>query len=280
MNIAPFILQDPDPQQVEVRELRRRLDDFYDTTDEYNAFHVTHDRSALYRVLSRLIRDAAPSRDYQFRVLELGAGRSGYPIYAGENGMSVRYVAQDVTASNQDHLKRLAEKVYVCDIADIPAEDDGYDLIFSTYVFEHVSAPRNFLENVRRLLRPGGWHVIECPRYDVPGYVCPSLRHLPRAKQLGLSLKLTAARAVSAAKGEERFYVNIDPAMFHTKRWFRDSDAVHLVGQGDVVRWHRRNGFRMEPLHLPVTGGWKRRLLTPRIRLALAFQLGSRDGDA
>lgn len=277
MSIAPFIISNPDSQQAEVRELRRKLDHFYDTTNQYEAFQGTYDRSDLYGALTRLLGNPQRDQSPQVRVLELGAGRSGFPVYAKKNGVSVQYVAHDVTASNRDYFEGLADEILVCDIADIPVIGEGYDLIFSTYVLEHVSNPREFLENVRRLLRPGGWHVIECPRYDMPGYVCPSLRHLPRIQQLVLSTKLSASRAASSVKGTTSFYVNVDPAVFHTDHWFRDSDAVHLVGRGDLVRWHRNNGFHVEPLDLPVTGGWKRKLLTPRIRLALACQLRSKE---
>ena len=266
------LIRDPAADEPQVVELRRRLDDFYAKPKSYQAFETTFDRSDLYRALRALLEDVGPRP----RVLELGTGRGDFGLWARREHFEVHYEAQDVTAANRDQLATTAEAIHIGDISSIAGEG-LFDLIFSTYVFEHVSSPRPFLDDVRRLLKVGGWHAMECPRYDLPGYVCPSLRHLSRARQAWISTRLALNRVRARLDGRERFWVNLDPSVFHTDDWYRDSDAVHLVSLFDVDRWHRRHGFEPVPLGLAKFGGrGVKGRLRDKIRLAYAARLRNR----
>src|SRR5690606_23757795 len=128
---------------------------------------------------------------------------------------------------------------------------DGFDLVFSTYVLEHVSAPRDFLDNVRRLLAPGGHHVIVSPRYDLRGYLCPSLRHLGLLERARVAAQVRMTRLKVALDRRPRFIVSLEPAVFHVQNWYRDSDATHLVARRDIVDWHVQHGFSVSDIRLP-----------------------------
>lgn len=234
-----MILRDPQSSHPAVRSLRERLDAFYANPPTYPVFEASVNRDAEYEQIFRLIQASFQPADRPIRVLELGAGRSDLPNYVRRRGLNVEYDAQDVTSANADYLRPLVHHFHLGDISEIRGL---YDLILSTYVFEHVSAPREFLEHVSRLLAPGGWHMLICPRYDVPGYLCPSLRHVGWLARHVLMCRLAGTRFMSLLDGRPRFLVNTDPAVFHGP-WRVDVDAVHLVSQFDVSRWHRCNGF-------------------------------------
>ncbi|MGL6096518.1 MAG: class I SAM-dependent methyltransferase [Fimbriiglobus sp.] len=243
------LIRDPAPDHPAIRELRARLDQFYASVDGYTAFEHTPNRDPLYGYLCQRLRGLGAGGRTP-RVLELGAGRTGFPEYLRQAGLAVDFTAQDVTPKNRDHLAAACQAVVVGDIADVPGE---FDLILSTYVFEHVASPRQFLEAVDRRLAPGGSHVVVCPRYDAPGYVCPSLRHHGPARRAAFAVLLAASRVLTAIDRRPRFWVNPDPAMFH-QPWFRDADAIHIVSQLDVEAWHRAQGYRVVPTRLPSRG--------------------------
>jgi SAM-dependent methyltransferase len=257
----PWLVRDPDDDVPAVRALRARLDEFYATTDAYPVFRETPDNSPYFRAMAPYLNGLLARTADKVRVLELGAGRASFPSHFADLRGRIEFHAQDVTPQNRDYLAGVADRVIIGDLSGIDGE---YDLIFSTYVFEHVATPGPFLGHVRRLLRPGGVHVVVCPRYDVPGYLCPSLRHRPLATRLGLHVKLAASRAAALLGGRPRFWVNTDPAVFHGP-WYTDADAVHVVSQSDVARWHRRHGFKVRRLPLESSGvrAWVlRRFLT------------------
>ncbi|HVT91020.1 MAG TPA: class I SAM-dependent methyltransferase [Tepidisphaeraceae bacterium] len=247
------LLRNPVPSDPAAGELRRRLDDFYTNTQTYTAFDPSHDSGAAQQnwhdLILPTIRSMLGSAN-AVRVLELGAGRPSFPAHLGEMRSRVIYHAQDVTPANQDYLKQVADDVFICDPGQIIGR---YDIIFSTFVLEHVATPSTFLEQVDRLLNPGGAHFVFCPRYDMPGYVCPSLRHLSRLARWQAMTFLMLSRVMSRLNGQPRFWVNADPAVFHAP-WFRDADAVHLVSRFDVEQWHRRRGYETRRLFPPVHG--------------------------
>ena len=49
------------------------------------------------------------------------------------------------------------------DIHDIPLEDASIDVIFCNHVLEHVDDDIRALEEMRRVLRPGGWAILQIP---------------------------------------------------------------------------------------------------------------------
>jgi len=267
MNRFHQLISDPASDDDEAVALRHRLDAFYAGTSDYSAFGDEAGRPPEYYRSFQPIIDEALAHE-EPRVLEVGAGRTRFPQSLGDDRKRVQFHAQDVTPQNLDYLREAADRVFIGDIASIP--EDGYHLIFSTYVLEHITAPREFLEHVAARLAPCGWHVIICPRYDIPGYSPPSLRHLPRLHRTSIAARLAASRLAVLLGASPAFWVNPDPAVFH-RPWTTDADAVHVASQFDIMRWHRIHRFRVRKIVLPCGKGrdWiAKRLLT----IALAFQ--------
>ncbi len=239
------LLTDPAPDEPGLEQLRERLSAFYSHAESYDAFTEGAGYSVdFYEFLRKPLRRLL-AKQREVRILELGAGRTRFHEFLatfGEDSSRFVFDAHDITDRNAEYLSRIAHGVHSGYVWQLP--DVRYDLIFSTYVFEHVLSPSRFLESVDQRLNPGGYHAIVCPRYDLPGYVCPSLRHLAKARQLAISVKVTMRRIAAAFTGRALFLVNPDPAVLHGP-WFRDADAVHLVSKFDIERWHRKRGYRI-----------------------------------
>ena len=68
----------------------------------------------------------------------------------------------------------------------LPLENDSVDTVLSTQVLEHVSEPKDYIQEVARVLRPGGTFILTCPGtymlheepYDFFRYTKYGLQHL------------------------------------------------------------------------------------------------------
>jgi len=258
------LLRNPGPTSNATRSLRTSLDHFYNQTQSYVWEQEVTDHAKWFDLmdpwLSRGRRQEKP-----LRILELGAGRSTFCEHIKSRREGVEYCVQDITNSNLAYLSTIADEVTIGDISSVKGR---YDVVFSTFVFEHISSPSEFLQQVDRLLGPGGVHVLVCPRYDFIGYVCPSLRHLSRKKQLMIVSRLACSRIATRVDRQPRFWINADPAVFH-QPWFRDADAVHLVSRFDVERWHAVRGYEVHRL-LPPYSNWREWFYSRHMVLALA----------
>ena len=232
-------------------ELRHRLDEFYSSTSEYRAFKKVNSKPEYWAPVTSRVREILQAKG-QCRILEIGAGITGYAQSLGEIREKVHFVAQDVTGQNEEQLKTLANDVFVGDVADI---SETFDVIFSTFVFEHVTNPKATLQHLLDLLVPGGSLFIACPKYGLPLYTPPSARHYGLLGRLRISGALMRLRFQSWLLRHPAFVIHIDPSLFHGP-WFRDSDAIHWPSFGDLKRC-LPSGFRLRRVRIKVGKGLK-----------------------
>jgi SAM-dependent methyltransferase len=107
--------------------------------------------------LGARMRAFARDTEQGMLVLDAGAGRSPYrKLFA-----HARYEAADFAQLGTDY----APLDYVCDLSEIPVEDERYDRIVLNQVLEHLPAPRRVLAELHRVLKPGGLILCSCPLY-------------------------------------------------------------------------------------------------------------------
>jgi SAM-dependent methyltransferase len=129
--------------------------------------------------LHEFARQAASSIPQGATVLDAGAGKSPYQsLFA-----NAIYESADFCQVDQ---KTYGDITYVCDLTHIPVPDNKYDLVLLTQVLEHVPEPRLVLQELHRILKPGGALWLSAPlffeEHEVPfdfyRYTQYGLRHL------------------------------------------------------------------------------------------------------
>jgi 2-polyprenyl-3-methyl-5-hydroxy-6-metoxy-1,4-benzoquinol methylase len=234
--------------------LRERLDHFYSSAQQYTAFVTPSDHSICWVHIAEEIQKKLQGNSLsRLKVLEIGAGRTGFARYLMQKGLRqhVDFHVQDVTQFNEVWLKGEADSVFFGDVLDC-SFIDHYDFIFSTYVLEHVTNPHAHLDRLWSLLASQGNIFIFSPRYDMPGYICPSARHLCKIKQFQFGLQAIVARLFSWITRQPQFLIQNDLAAFYLP-FYSDSDAVHWVFLQDIEAWaaHRKASLKRLKLGQP-----------------------------
>jgi SAM-dependent methyltransferase len=143
---------------------------------------ITRVNSSRYYLLE-FVKQAAASIPKGAAVLDAGAGKTPYKrLFA-----NALYESADFCQIDQ---KAYGEITYVCDLTHIPVPDGRYDLVLLTQVLEHVPEPRLVLQEIHRILKPGGALWLTAPLYfeehEVP-------YDFYRYTQFGLAYLLNAA---------------------------------------------------------------------------------------
>lgn len=90
-------------------------------------------------------------------VLDAGSGEAPYkPLLA-----HCRYESADFELVDKSYAK----STYVCDLRAIPVEDQRFDAILFNQVMEHVPEPKAVLNELRRVLKPGGRMIYTAPLF-------------------------------------------------------------------------------------------------------------------
>ena len=96
-----------------------------------------------------------------FTVLDLGAGR-GALSHLDMRQPDVRVFGADIDPAVESN-RQIDEGKKIESDGTIPWKDETFDLAFSSFVWEHVEHPLQFLGEVRRVLKPGGLYLAQTP---------------------------------------------------------------------------------------------------------------------
>ena len=218
-------------QDSRVLNLRKRLDLFYQKTEDYTAFHESNYLPEFWRPI-RARADEIVKQKGTCKILEFGAGCTGFSKYIQDIRNKVLFDVQDVTSQNVEYLSTQANHVHICAPTEI---EESYDIIFSTFVWEHITNPQAVLSHLINILEPNGSIFIASPRYDFPFYMSPSIKHLSGLKRLKTGIWLIGKRLKVLLGGQPEFLIHLEPAVFY-QSWFRDADAIHWVSIWDLKK--------------------------------------------
>ena len=116
-------------------------------------------RFVMRRVYLRIARDLALAAPHGGAVLDVGAGPGVLLVELGrlrpDLSLTGVDLSADMVAIAAKNLHGAAD-VRVADAADLPFEDDGFDLIVSTFSLHHWSDPQTAGDELRRVLKPSG----------------------------------------------------------------------------------------------------------------------------
>jgi len=102
--------------------------------------------------------EVAPNVKKDALVLDAGAGTR----YFSNFFKHTRYVSTDFENVFDENSRDIHD--FVCDLADIPKEDNTYDVILNTQVLEHVPDPQKVANELFRVLKPGGNLYVTVPQ--------------------------------------------------------------------------------------------------------------------
>lgn len=108
--------------------------------------------------LEAFAREAAQSVAVGSRVLDAGAGDCPYRGFFKHT----EYESADFC---QVEGSLYGEITYICDLGSIPVEDNRYDLVLCTQVMEHLPEPDVVLQELFRVLKPGGTIWVSAPLF-------------------------------------------------------------------------------------------------------------------
>jgi 2-polyprenyl-3-methyl-5-hydroxy-6-metoxy-1,4-benzoquinol methylase len=99
------------------------------------------------------------------RILDIGAGAGFFAFVLLKKGIII-----DGIEPNEDYARFARESLGVSNVKtgfllDIPAQEQ-YDLITINHVFEHLPNPREAIDHIGQLLKPGGKLLLEVPNIE------------------------------------------------------------------------------------------------------------------
>lgn len=131
-----------------------------DEADFRGRWHQNRIRMGIEMVLNAAAGFSGP-----VRILDLGCGPVQVTFRLTEAIPGARVCALDHSLSA---LKRVGKRcpgveLVLADALDLPCEDGSFDIVLSLNLYEHVHCPVLLLEEVRRVLAPGGALVLSTP---------------------------------------------------------------------------------------------------------------------
>ncbi len=91
-------------------------------------------------------------------VLDFGCGSKPYEALFVS---TTSYIGLDIEVSGHSHIDEKIDVFY--DGKNIPFGDDHFDNVFCSEVMEHVFNPDESLQEIKRVLKPGGKLLLTCP---------------------------------------------------------------------------------------------------------------------
>jgi hypothetical protein len=232
--------------------LRLQMEAFYRDFSSYTAFmeasRIEHSWPLMLPTIENCIKATGSCR-----ILEFGSGKTGFAEFLRTHGVrnQVSLTLHDITPLCESWLKQEGDQVICGPILNLSGK---YDLIFSTFVLEHMTNPSSGLIHLWDRLAPGGSMYLICPRYDLPFYLPPSCDHLSLVGRFLLGLRVAIHRVKTVIQQKPAFLLLEDLAMFHLP-WKKDRDAVHLVSQTDLKIFFKKMDGQVYTLS-PTSNPW------------------------
>lgn len=125
------------------------------------------------------------------------------------------------------------------DLHDIPLEDNQYDVIFCNHVMEHVDDYHRCMQELLRIMKPGGWGIMQVPidytrteTYEDPTITDPKERekHFWQYDHVRLFAQDYPDKLRNAGFEVENFEFKKEMEEEYYKRYrFQDSEILYIV---------------------------------------------------
>jgi len=274
---------------VKGEEIRDKMRRFYLTSEVYLGFLRRHDEGYLRPYVDLVSAFADPGE----LILELGCGnglssmmlaRKGYRVVGTD--LSPFFLAESSRWIGPD-LSYIA-----CDALELPFKDESFDLVCSNELIEHLPDVKMGLDEMMRVVKPGGRIVIVGPNLCSP--ILPLMDLIKKA--LGRHDEIVWAGSIGEGLKLclKNFLISIGKRLSARPRFIYrepdlddkviggDSDSSYLASPIDLERYFKLRGFRIERLCVGV--GIKGKIMArimPRMGLyiSMVFKKPHKAGD-
>ena len=224
---------------------------YYDSIDFTSKYWESN---PLYKEIIRIANNSKS-------ICEIGCGSSN--ILSVNSSIEDRYTGMDFSNELIESNKIKYQKAQFFTIKQLnksPEFIEKFDLVFSTFVLEHVVRPKSFLEDSLRMVKSGGKLVLLCPDY-MHKYRFPSqrvglssggiLNKIIQARFLDAALTFYDAhikiprmcrKLIKSNNIHDGFYINTAPIILEDGFVFPDSDAVYLTDKTEILRVFKKYG--------------------------------------
>jgi len=177
------------------------------------------------------------------RVLDFACGNGANIPWLREGR---EYVGVDISSTGLQRAQGAGVHLVCADVDALPFANGAFDAAIATFVLEHATDPVRMLEEMRRVVRPGGRVVLMGPAWDLPFWFPNSLRSKAgnRRWRLRYALSRFGRQVGGVLFGKLPFEIVEDPDAFHSE-FICDADAVYIVWTYEVVRQMQRWNFKL-----------------------------------
>ena len=114
-------------------------------------------------LIAKYLSDCKSIRPF---LLDIGSGRGNY-VSAFER-RNFEAFGVDKRAEDIGDYRKEAQRIFTCDLDKerLPFKDDMFDVVFSKSVIEHIYSTEHMLQEIYRVLTPGGTVVLMTPAWE------------------------------------------------------------------------------------------------------------------
>lgn len=106
-----------------------------------------------HRLLWLYLQQKTTFFSQQLKVLHVAPEQCFYPVFKKQK--NIDYTTTDLFSPLAD---------VKADICDLPFKDNSYDVVFCNHVLEHIIKDDKAIQELYRILKPGGWGVFQIPQ--------------------------------------------------------------------------------------------------------------------
>lgn len=223
------------------------------------------------------------------RILEVGVGGEGGLIYLlKENNEVYGGDVSDAAIRNCTRFGLNVTKINL-DKDRLRFEDNSVDVIFALEVFEHFSNPQYALEELRRVLKPGGTLLISTPAATI--YHWPRLFYPSLFEPVAFG-EFVMVNGFSVNRYDNHLIANLKPLPAKDRIWGwywearkpYENDSATYLALGDYF-WNQKNRFGMRRYPIEAMDLYRKCLevdgsnVLARLRLTHALLYRAVNGD-
>ncbi|MBZ5700733.1 MAG: class I SAM-dependent methyltransferase [Acidobacteriia bacterium] len=177
------------------------------------------------------------------RILDVACGSAANAQWLKPRGA---YFGSDISQSGLRRAQQPELRLACGDAEALPFADASFDAAISTFALEHAVRPVQMLQEMCRVVRPGGRVVLLGPSWDLPFWYPNALQS--KVAKPGWRRSYTWKRVLGQLGGwlfgRLPFLIIEEPDALSLP-FVYDADAVYVVWSYEVIRQMRRWGLRL-----------------------------------